>query len=342
MVCAERVFMQKHIIYMETGSLDPAYNLAFEEFILTRCLTGTYLLLWQNDSTIVIGQNQNAYEEVNLNFVKEHHIRVIRRTTGGGAVYHDLGNLNYSIITDLENSTRTATDLFISPIIHALQGLGLQAESSGRNDILIDGKKVSGTAQRIFQNRILHHGTLLFTSDLETLANALRVDPQKLQSKSIKSVRSRVGNIQDFLQSKMDISTFWSLMRTALAGDSFECKTLREDELSEVNRLKADKDDSWNWTYRPRPGNSMSSKRRWPGGSLEVFVTAKDGKISDIMFYGDFLSLRPLNDLTCALQGCSFEETTVRDVLSQYPIHLYFGKITLEEILETILSAQEM
>ena len=150
MVCAERVFMQKHIIYMETGSLDPAYNLAFEEFILTRCLTGTYLLLWQNDSTIVIGQNQNAYEEVNLNFVKEHHIRVIRRTTGGGAVYHDLGNLNYSIITDLENSTRTATDLFISPIIHALQGLGLQAESSGRNDILIDGKKVSGTAQRIF------------------------------------------------------------------------------------------------------------------------------------------------------------------------------------------------
>ena len=152
------------VTYMETGSTDPTYNLAFEEYVLTHRREGEYLLLWQNDNTIVVGRNQNTAQEIDPAFVEQHHIRVVRRGTGGGAVYHDMGNLNYSFITDVGDAERLTMERFTRPIVAALQGLGLRAEASGRNDILVEGRKVSGTAQRLVNGRILHHGTLLFDS----------------------------------------------------------------------------------------------------------------------------------------------------------------------------------
>ena len=153
------------VFYLETDSQNPYYNLAFEEYVLTHRLEGEYLLLWQNDNTIVVGQNQNTEAEINRPFVEEHHINVVRRSTGGGAVYHDLGNLNYSFITDAGELQELAMQRFTAPVVEALKGLGLNAEASGRNDILVEGRKVSGTAQRVSHGRILHHGTLLFDSD---------------------------------------------------------------------------------------------------------------------------------------------------------------------------------
>ena len=166
--------MNHPVFYLETGSQNPYYNLAFEEFVLTHRVEGDYLILWQNDNTIVIGQNQNAEEEINRSFVEAHQIHVVRRSTGGGAVYHDLGNLNYSFITDAGEDKLTFKR-FTGPIVEALKG-----------------RKVSGTAQRIFKNRVLHHGTLLFDSNPSLVAGALQVDPSKFQSKSSKSVRSRI------------------------------------------------------------------------------------------------------------------------------------------------------
>ena len=157
--------MSQEIHYLETGSQDPFYNLAFEETVLRSRRSGEYLLLWQNDNTIVIGQNQNAEGEINRAFVEAHQIHVVRRTTGGGAVYHDLGNLNYSFITDVGDAERLTMERFTRPIVEALQGLGLQAEASGRNDILVEGRKVSGTAQRLLRGRFLYHGTLLFDAN---------------------------------------------------------------------------------------------------------------------------------------------------------------------------------
>ena len=182
--------MSQEVHYLETGSQNPFYNLAFEETVLRNRREGEYLLLWQNDNTIVIGQNQNAEGEINRAFVEAHDIRVVRRTTGGGAVYHDLGNLNYSFITDAGDAERLTMERFTRPIVEALKGLGLQAEASGRNDILVEGRKVSGTAQRLLHGRILHHGTLLFDSNPGMVAGALNADPAKFQSKSAKSVRS--------------------------------------------------------------------------------------------------------------------------------------------------------
>ena len=204
--------MEKTVQYLETHSQNPYYNLAFEEYVLCHRTQGDYLLLWQNDNTIVVGQNQNTEAEINRAFVEQHHINVVRRSTGGGAVYHDLGNLNYSFITDVGDDG-ISIRRFTEPVVAALRSLGLNAEASGRNDILVEGRKVSGTAQRLWGDRILHHGTLLFDANADMVAGALQVDPEKFRSKSTKSVRSRIGNIRSFLKQDMDMPAFWSYLK---------------------------------------------------------------------------------------------------------------------------------
>ena len=285
------------MVYLETGSLDPFYNLAFEETVLTRRRSGDYLLLWQNDNTVVIGQNQNAEEEINRAFVEEHDIHVVRRTTGGGAVYHDLGNLNYSFITDAGDAETLTMERFTLPVVNALRGLGLRAEASGRNDILVEGRKVSGTAQRLLNGRILHHGTLLFDTDADMAAGALRAAPEKFRSKSAKSVRSRIGNIRAFLREDMDLPNFWKYLKEALAGEGFVSGELSAGELAEADRLKRDKYDTWEWNFGRSPAYDMANKRHWDGGSLEVRLSVREGRITAIAFYGDFLSRLSLDQI---------------------------------------------
>ena len=194
--------------YLETGSTDPAFNLAFEEFVLENRREGDWLMLWQNANSVIVGLNQNAAEEVDPAYVRAHGIRVVRRMTGGGAVYHDLGNLNYSFITDALDTASLSMEALARPVCRALSALGVAAELSGRNDICVEGRKVSGTAQRLSRGRVLHHGTLLFDTDAEALSGALRADPEKFRSKAARSVRSRVGNIRDFLPADMDLGEF--------------------------------------------------------------------------------------------------------------------------------------
>lgn len=324
------------MIYLETGSLNPYYNLAFEEYVLCNRRDGDYLMLWQNDNTVVIGQNQNAEGEINRAFVDEHHINVVRRSTGGGAVYHDLGNLNYSFITDAENADRQTMLRFTEPVVAALKGLGLQAEASGRNDILVEGRKVSGTAQRLYKHRILHHGTLLFSANSEMVSGALNVDPRKFRSKSAKSVRSRIGNIKDFLEREMDIAEFWTYLKDSLSDGSLMTGELSERELEQVEKLKREKYDTWEWNFGRSPKYTMNNKRYWPGGCLEAYAAIENGAISDISFRGDFLSLRPLDDLLAELQSVPFTVEAVEVVLERCSLKEYFGEITKDEILMTL------
>ena len=322
--------------YLETGSRDPAYNLAFEETVLRQRTQGDYLLLWQNDNTIVIGQNQNAEAEINRAFVETHGIHVVRRTTGGGAVYHDLGNLNYSFITDSGDAERLAMERFTRPVVEALRGLGLQAEASGRNDILVEGRKVSGTAQRLLGKRILHHGTLLFDANPDMVAGALNVDPAKFQSKSSKSVRSRIGNIRSFLKEDMDLPAFWAYLKEALAGDGLTQDRLTEEELAAAEQLRREKYATWEWTFGRSPKYSMTNRRRWDGGTLEPHLSVEKGRITGIVFYGDFLSLSSLDPVTEALLDCPFRREDVAAVLDRFPLAQYFGAVTREEILDTL------
>lgn len=327
----------KKVIYLETGSTDPAYNLAFEEYVLKNRIDADYLMLWQNDNTIVVGQNQNAAAEINREYVEKNNVHVVRRTTGGGAVYHDLGNLNYSFITDVENAADMSYRQFTVPVIEALGKMGLNAEASGRNDILVNGCKISGTAQRLQGSRMLFHGTLLFDSDMSRIAGALNADPIKFQSKSTKSVRSRVGNIRSFLDKDMSLEEFWDFLKETLGGNNAVTGSLMAEELAAVESLKETKYDTYEWTYGRSPHFTVVNKRKWDGGILETGIEVDDGAIENIRFYGDFLSLTSLDEAVQAMKGCRMLKDALVERLGELPLDRYFGSITAEEIAETIL-----
>ena len=328
--------METQLIYLETGSTDPFFNLAFEEFVLSSRTEGNYLMLWQNENTIVVGQNQNTEAEINRSFVEANGIRVVRRATGGGAVYHDLGNLNYSFITDLGAPDQLTMNRFTAPVVNALRALGLNAEASGRNDILVEGRKVSGTAQRAMRGRILHHGTLLFDSNPDMVQGALQVDPEKFRSKSAKSVRSRIGNIRAFLPTDMDLPAFWAYLRETLAGSGFRTDALSEEELAQVRALRDEKYATWEWNFGRSPKYNMTNRRFWSGGSLEVQALVEDGHVKDIAFYGDFLSRRPLDEIVSALLNQPFRKDAFEQALASLALEEFFGSIEKEELLETI------
>lgn len=326
-----------HTFYMETGSTDPAYNLAFEEYVLKNRAEGNYLLLWQNANAVIVGRNQNALEEINRDFIDRHGIRVVRRNTGGGAVYHDLGNLNYSFITDIDANADAAKSRFTDPIVGALRSLGLDAEATGRNDIVVSGQKVSGTAQHRWGNRILHHGTLLFDSDPGMIAGSLNPDPSKFQSKSIKSVRSRVGNIRSFLSPDWDMPRFWEYLKTSLA-DSIIPVQPSPGELDAITQLKAEKYDTWQWNFGSSPKFDSDIRRRFPGGSLQIQLSVTRGAINAIGIHGDFLSLTPPDQLIRALTGCAYQEDAIGEAIRDLPLSDCLGSITKEEFLTTIMN----
>lgn len=324
--------------YLETNSFDPAYNLAFEEYILTHFREGNLLILWQNASSVIIGRNQNTVEEINPSFIDAQGIRVVRRNTGGGAVYHDLGNLNYSFITDAEGLDKNTIQLFLTPVVQALQNLGLDAQCSGRNDILVSGQKVSGTAQQVLKGRILHHGTLLFDSDVDMISGALNPDPTKFQSKSVKSVRSRVGNIRSALSADMDMQDFWKYLKEYLTKNLATPLALYKDDLVAIERLKQEKYDTWEWNYGKSPKCQMRCKKRWDSGLLDLQISVANGKIAEIHIFGDFLAVAPVAELEQKLVGCAYGADALETLLAAIDLTPYLGGITPQELIKTILS----
>ena len=323
-------------VYLETGSNDPRYNLAFEEYIQSHRRDSDYLILWQNSPSVIIGRHQNTIQEVNSGFVRERNIQVVRRNTGGGAVYHDLGNLNYSFICDAGAPELRTAQRFTAPVVSALKALGLDAEASGRNDILVSGCKVSGTAQHILRGRVLHHGTLLFDSDGATIANVLTPDPLKLQAKGIRSVRSRVGNIRSFLPEDMTLTQFWDYLKNALSGDGFVPGSIREDEHQQILQLKAEKYDTWQWNYGSAPNYQLCCKDKWDAGILEIHLTVDHGKICAIRIFGDFMALVSCEPLEQALLGCEYRLDAIDKVIASIPLTECLGGITKEEFLQTL------
>lgn len=317
--------------YIETNSTDPYFNLAMEEYILRNKTEDDWIMLWQNDNTIVIGLNQNTEEEINREFVQEKKINVVRRGTGGGAVYHDLGNLNYSFITNIESKENLSIARFTEPVCRALKSLGVNAVTSGRNDLTIDGRKFSGVAQRLQGNRVLHHGTLLFDSDMTVLSNALHPDEEKFKSKSTKSVKSRVVNLKEYLP-EMTLTDFWEALKRELLAEGTKTGVLTEEEYREINLLADEKYRTWEWNYGRSPTYSVRKKKHFTGGTADIKMMVEKGRITDIAFNGDFMAVTECTPAAEALKGVQLTEEAVREALEALNVEEMFGKITVEEL----------
>ena len=322
--------------YLETGQTDPAYNLAFEEYVLLNKKEGDFLLLWQNENAVIVGRNQNTEEEIDRAFVEAHGVKVVRRVTGGGAVYHDLGNLNYSFITDCGVFDQAAMSAFTEPVVAALRGLGLNAEASGRNDITVDGRKVSGTAQRIDHGRVLHHGTLLFDSDPSAVEGALKVDPEKFRAKGIQSVRMRIGNIRPLLKTDMTISAFRDYLLQFLTKGNAGAGALSGEELKEVLALRDSKYSTWEWNYGRSPALEMHKKKRFPAGTVEIHLSVRHGIIREIRIFGDFLALSPLTPLLEALRDTPYRKEDVLTAIRDVPFAACLGGGSAEEFVSVL------
>lgn len=312
--------------YLDLTTTDPAWNLAVEEYVFDRLPRDRmYVMLWQNDHAIIIGKHQNTLAEINERYVRDQGIRVVRRLSGGGAVYHDMGNLNFTVIADAEGN---ALDFgrFCDIVIRALARVGVKAERNGRNDMTIDGKKFSGNAQYLRHGRVMHHGTILFDSDASVLTNALQVDPAKIQSKGIQSVRSRVTNVRDHLPEDMTLDAFRKvLLQSILEQFPGEAYSLTEADLAAIGSLKAQRYDTWDWTFGHSPACTVTKKQRMEGcGTVEAYMDLAQGRIQSICFRGDFFAAEDPARLARILEGCPLEEAALTAQLKGLDISRFF------------------
>ncbi len=327
------------MLYIKNESTNPYFNLAMEEYLFNLDDNTDYVLLWQNEPTIVIGKNQNTAEEINSEYVKEKGIHVVRRITGGGAVYHDLGNLNFTFINKGSEKKELDFKKFTLPIIKALEKLGVKAELSGRNDITIDQKKFSGNAQYVKKGKVLHHGTLLLNSKMDELSKALKVSEDKFRSKGVKSVRSRVTNISDYLSMDISVLEFKELLLKYMFDEDTELTEgkLSEAALKEVNSLMENRYLKWEWNYGYSPEFNVRHSKRFEHGKIDVLINVKEGIIQGIKFYGDFFGSENPEEIEILLIGKRYNESEIKSILAQLNINDYFKGITLDELSSCIL-----
>lgn len=331
------------MIFLTCESTDPYFNLAAEEALLS--VSESVIRLWQNDPAIIVGRHQNTYAEVNAAAVDRSGIKVVRRLTGGGAVYHDHGNLNFTfIVPDDHSKIGFDFSVFTKPVIRALARLGINAELSGRNDLVIAGKKFSGNAQAKIQEKILHHGTLLFNTDLDQMAGLLTVSREKFQSHAVESVRSRVVNIAECLPEKSlvkDLSSFREflaedLIRTCHA----EKRSFDESLLDRIAKLQTEKYSTRNWNYGQSPRCDYRSKKRFSWGELEVMIAIDKGIMTNVAFYGDFFGDREPDRLAQKMIGLPYEKNPIMSSISEESVRDVFPHLSLNQLAGLLFDQQ--
>lgn len=314
--------------YLRLDSNDPFYNMSFDEFCLEQLPSDdNFFYLWRNRPAVIIGLNQNVYSEVNLRYLEDNGIALARRVTGGGAVYHDLQNLNYTFV---------GKGLSPQIIADALCSMGVKAELTGRNDIYVDGRKVSGYARRVWHDREMIHGTLMYDVDLEPLTRALDVDGSKLSAKGIASVHSRVGNLKGCLPQYPTIEAFRDALHAILAGADGEFK-LSEEQLAQIRSNAETKFASWDWVYGHSHEAGFTRSAKLPCGTVEAAVTLDRGVIEAVGFGGDFLGGLSAERLAEALKGVRYERDKILEVLRREDVSLYFDNTSAEQILSVLI-----
>ncbi|SBA30114.1 Lipoate-protein ligase A [Staphylococcus aureus] len=314
---------------------DPTLNLAMEEYVLKNLpAEESYFLFYINRPSIIVGKNQNTIEEVNQTYIDAHNIDVVRRISGGGAVYHDTGNLNFSFITDDDGNSFHNFQKFTEPIVQALQSLGVNAELTGRNDIQVGQAKISGNAMVKVKNRMFSHGTLMLNSDLDEVQNALKANPAKIKSKGIKSVRKRVANIQEFLNDPLEIEEFKKIILKTIFGETeVEEYKLTDEDWENIEKLSNDKYRTWEWNYGRNPKYNFEREEKFEKGFVQIKFDVKRGKIEHAKIFGDFFGVGDVTDLENALVGCLHDFEHIEEALSEYDLYHYFGDIDRHELI---------
>ena len=319
---------------------DPRVNLAIEEYLIKNiALKEDILLFYINQPSIIIGRNQITVQEINVDYVEENDIIVVRRLSGGGAVYHDLGNLNFSFIAPNSPDNFHNFRKFTQPVVDVLQKLGVKAELSGRNDILVDGKKISGNAQYVSGARMVSHGTLLWDTDLSRVGAALKVKPAKFEGKGIQSVRSRVANITEFLpENPPSIMEFRQrIIEGVFGGGEVKEYALTTDDWQKIEQISRERYHNWDWNYGRSPAFAINRETRYAGGTIEAWLdVSKGGIINQVCFHGDFFGQRDVSELESALQGSLYEPSAIQKSLEGVRVGGYFVNFSTEELLDLL------
>ncbi len=330
------------MLFVDNGGItDARLNLALEEHVLrTRVTNDDLLLFYINAPAIIIGRNQNTIEEINSDVVDARGIRVVRRISGGGAVYHDLGNLNFSFMTRDVNARFNRYDLFNKPVVEVLRELGVPAEIGGRNDILADGRKISGNAQFATAGRMFSHGTLLLDSNLDDVTAALKPKPGKVESKGVKSIRSRVANIAEFLRQPIAVTELRDRILERIFGsrDRMLIPSLAIDagDWVAVHELVERRYGSWSWNFGENPPSNVQRVQRFTVGEIDVRLNVQGGRIACARFFGDFMGRSEVSELETRLAGLAYDRGALTAALANVDLRQYFGDVGHDEVLSLL------
>ena len=323
------------------GITDPMVNLAIEEYILENFgELDSYLLFYVNKPSIIIGRNQNTIEEINTDYVEENNIKVVRRLSGGGAVYHDEENLNFSFITKDDGNSFQNFKKFTQPIVDALNKKGVPAEMQGRNDLAVNGRKISGNAMFSTRGIMFSHGTLMLNSEIEKLSKALKVKKIKIESKGIKSVKSRVANISEFLEEEMSIEEFKELiLKHVFEVDDVKDVpeyVLTQEDWDKIHEISKNRYQNWDWNYGKSPAFNIQEEHKFDAGLVDVRLNVKKGIIENCTIFGDFFGVGEIQELENKLIGLRHDRNELEEALEDFPVSHYLGKISKEDFINLL------
>lgn len=327
------------MLLITSPSHNAFFNIASEEYLLHRFPTEDIFLLYVNSPSIIVGKFQNTLAEINLDYVKEKEIKVVRRMSGGGTVYHDLGNLNFSFHTLLGQNDFGDFSFFTQPVLNMLNGLGVPAILQGRNDLLVEGKKFSGNAKLARHGKMIQHGTILLNSEMEVLGEALKVNPLKFIDKAIKSNRARVTNLINYLPKETTTEDLkkWLTEEIMKNNPTAERYELTEEDLQGIQQLRTEKYETWDWNYGFSPQYNFKKAIKIPAGFIEVHLEVVHGIIEKAKIFGDFFAAKPIEELEELLLNQKHEASTLKELFSKIDLTAFFGKVTLEEVMSGVM-----
>lgn len=323
------------MLCLRSKTNNPIFNIATEEYLLKHKAEDCFYL-YINNPSIIIGKHQNSLAEINVDYVKENEITVVRRLSGGGAVFHDPGNLNFSFIKTKEKNEPLDFRKYTQPILEVLNQLGVDAKFEGRNDLTIKGKKFSGNAKHIYQNKILQHGTLLFSSKLPDLSQALKINPLKYQDKAVKSVRSRVTNISEHLLKPLSLEAFEEHIINHVRSlyEDTDIYELTNDDIQAINKLVDEKYSTWNWNFGSSPQYNFQKGIKTTGGHIEMNLEVRKGEIVNAKIFGDFFNTKDITELENLLKGMPHDAEKIKAQLLKIELDNYLANVTVDEFME--------